>query len=350
MQKYFVLFVITISPFLFTPHASAEKGEEMVIDSVSGDKASALSHEDWQTTLENIKSDTNSLLEANKQLNSEYDFLKQKLAELQNRFAKVKEENANLEIQNQNLEKSRSDKRRASEEIEQKMLKMQNEAVELGTKNKPFRGQLTQIEEQNEQMQKTLHGLQSQKREILLDLKLQEAARGEAKDIDDEETRKLNQQLSEYQQREKELNTELAQSQDEMQGVLEDIENINKENSEFEAQLSDLRVKKENQIRTNEQLRKENERLAKSPGPADLVKQKNALEAKIHSLTKELDSIRKSVQESSSVLEKKRGLMDEVMKLDAENQELRTQVADLLQKINDLKITQEAPAEPSPAQ
>ena len=102
MPKYFILLGIVLSPLLFMSNSfSAGKMEEMAIDSMSKDKARSLSQENWQKTLENIKSDTNNLLEANKQLNSEYDFLKQKLADLQGGFAKVKEENAKLEMENQ---------------------------------------------------------------------------------------------------------------------------------------------------------------------------------------------------------------------------------------------------------
>jgi len=344
MLKYFILFSIVIAPFL-TANSFAQNDDSLAIDSMHSTQAGSFTDKNWKKTVESIKQDTENLLEANQKLNSEYEFLKQKLADLQSNFAVVKEENTKLEMQNQKLTTSRTAQRQSFGQVQQKMLNAQSEIGDLDAKSKPLRENLAKLEEQNAQMQAKLQELQGQKRKLLLDLKLQEAAHGDQPYIDDEETQKFNAQLSKYQTQEKELNDQFSESQKEMEDILVDIEKINQENNKFQNQLAALRAKKDNQLKINEQLRSENERLAKSQGPGNLLKQKRALETKIASLSKELDVIRRSVQDSSAVLEKKRGQMDKVMKLDADNQTLRDQVAELLQKINDLKTTSDDPEE-----
>ena len=88
MPKYFFLFCLVISPVLYTGNSFAQ--DEMAIDAVDGRNARSISDEEWQATLESIKDDTSNLLEANTELNSEYEFLKQKMADLQSSFSKIK--------------------------------------------------------------------------------------------------------------------------------------------------------------------------------------------------------------------------------------------------------------------
>lgn len=339
MKKHFFHFIPAVTAviaLLSSPSAALAQG-----------KISTLNDEEWQATLENIKSDTSGLLEANEQLNSEYDFLKQKLAGLQESFAKVKEQNTELQMENQKLETSRGAQRRSAEDLQQKLLQAQSEAGSLQTDNKPLRERLSRLEEQNQQLQTRLQELQGQKREMLLDLKLQEASQGETQEFDDDEIRKLNDQISRYEFQEKEFKAELESSQSGVDKVLNETETLVRENNDLEGNLAELKLKRDNQLKINAQLKKENERLTKSvsQGPADLVKQKSVLETKISALSKELDAIRKSVQDSASVLEKKRTLMDEVMTLDAENQALRDEIAQLLQKANEAES--EFESEPS---
>lgn len=343
MSKYFLPFIVAA--------ATAVALLSFPADSLAQGKISTLNDEEWQATLENIKSDTSGLLEANEQLNSEYDFLKQKLADLQDSFAKVKEQNTNLQMENQKLETSRSEQRRSSENLQQKLLQAQSEVGNLQTDNKPLRERLSGLEEQNRQLQTRLQELQGQKREMLLDLKLQEASQGETQEFDDDEIRKLNDQIGRYEFQEKEFKAELESSQSGVEKVLNETETIARENNDLEGKLAELKLKRDNQLKINTQLNKKNERLTISvnQGPAvELVKQKNVLETKITALSKELDVIRKSVQDSASVLEKKRALMDEVMTLDAENQALRDEIAQLLQKANE--AGSESESEPSAAE
>lgn len=334
IKKLCVIFGVLV--FILSA-VSGLQAQTTAAEKVSPQAVRTLSHPEWQQMVDELKAETKSLLDENEKLSSEYTSLQEKLSGLQQSLKALRADVSKQESENKYLkQKQQASGSGATPESQQKLEK---EFAALQAKNEVLKKELAEVQERNSVWEKQLSSLQVQKRGLLLDMKLQEAAREGAQTTEDPELKQLVQQLAEAQEKSIEIDKTLQELSAQKQASPQDIDQLKSDNKALGGQLADLEAQRRQKEQENKKIEQENRSLAAAAqkGPADLEKRKKALEQQVVKLESQFDGLRKSVDETKAVLDRKRSLMDEIMKLDAENQETRKRIADMMQQISGLK-------------
>ena len=335
MKKYF-FYVISIAVVSCVFFSGAFAQEQSAMDRISQIKT--LGAADWQSTVDDAKKEVQDLLRENERLSAEYDFLKEELSTLQAGLLELKEEVESKERSNEALNKFHQDQKSSRAGIKKDMARMKQEIAEIEKEKNALLNQLNQEEKQTGLWQSKLSDLQVKERELGLELKLQEIARQELEQGQDEELERLKDELSGYQGQEKKLEKELRTVEDRFKKIPYETDEIAVFNKEMEMKIERVRSDYEAKKRANQELSKKNEALEREAGkvPENLVKEKKEIEKEIRDIEQKLNNVRQSIADSADLVQKKRQLMDEIMRMDSENQELR-------KKIDALMNTQEEP-------
>jgi chromosome segregation ATPase len=297
------------------------------------EEVETLGSADWQKTIDDTKKEIKDLLQENQRLTEEYDFLREKLSSLQTKVLELKQAVDEKKRSNEALEQFQNDQGSLRTKMKKDIEAMKREAAGIENEKALLLNQLKEEEKKTELWQLKLSDLQVKKRELTLELKLQEISRQELEQGQDEELEKLKVELAAQQEQEKLFEKELRSLQNESKKAEPEIDKAILTNKEMEAKIASVKAQYEAQKRTNEELAKKNEELKKKAEaiPADLILEKKTLDADIQKLEKELADVRKSIEGSADLMQKKSQLMNEIMRMDSENQELRKQIDDLMQ-------------------
>lgn len=298
------------------------------------DQATSLSSTEWEKTIADSKQEIADLTQENARLTSEYDMLKEKLTSLQSEVLELKEQAADKERGNQGLKQFRLDQSKLQEKIKADMEKIQREIGEIESEKIALLTQLKEEEKKTEGWQSQLSELQVKKRELTLELKLQEISKQELEQGEDEELEKLKADLAKYQEEEKALDQQIQSLRSETTKVPPQVDKIVLANKEFQVKIDRLKVEQEQQKRLNDDLTAQNAKLEAQAQnlPADLIQEKASLDGEIKKLEDQLAQVKASIEGSKEFIQKKRQLMDEIMRMDQENQDMRRKIEELMTK------------------
>jgi chromosome segregation ATPase len=283
---------------------------------------------DWQTTLEQLTAQSKALSAENEKLSSEYEFLQEKVAGLKIDLKKRKAELKQMKSHQHNSRKSAGKYQDPNSQTFAQMDKLQEEIDALQATNQGLEKELADIQEKNRLWKIQVSTLENKKRDVKLDANYQEATAGDSDHLVNDEAIDLQTRLDKSMQEEKDLAASLEKMTAQNKDFPQDQRAMKKENRDLQNRLKILKRQIAVQEAKNARLQKSAKKGKRTPRGvfAKLLKEKKALELEIAKLTKQLDSVSKMVGESQDVLEKKRQLMDQIMHLDAENQELHAKI------------------------
>lgn len=338
-----VAFSLIFCPALFA--------QGSVADQVSPAAVKSLSHPEWQKMVDGVQAETKVLLEENEKLSAEYTGLQEKLSGTQAALNKLREEVARQEAENNRLSQKQQAQIQGASSSQENVRKLQKEIAEFEIQNAQLKKQLEALEEKNRIWETQNSNLQVQKREVLLDMKLQEFAQEDSGVQEDAELRALTKQLSDAQAKEKALNKTIQDLSAQSSGVPEEVEKLKAENKDLADQVLRLDAERQQKEKESKRLDQETRSLASlsQQVPPDLAKKKKMLTEQVVKLENQLESIRATVTQAKATLAKKHQLMDEIMRLDSENQDIRSRIDDLMKQIDQIK-NQEASPEDIPAE
>ncbi len=291
----------------------------------SSSQARNLSEPKWQQTLDEVAAQTKELLTENEKLSSEYEFLQEKVSVLKADLEKTRAEIKQIEGKKQKAMPPSGQYKDQTAEASAKMADLQKQIEQMGAGNQDLEKELADIQEKNRLWRMKVSALETQKRDAKLDANYKEAATDAGLD---DQTQSLQAQLDKSLADEKELKEALKKVSAQSESLPQDTGDFKKKNRDLQERLKVLK-------RDIAAAQIENQKLAKSAKKSkpksqgvseSLLRQKKTLEAEVEKLTKQLDSVGKAVGQSKEALEKKRQLMDQIMHLDAENQELHAKI------------------------
>ncbi len=288
----------------------------------------------WQETVRSLKKQTEMLLEKNKTLNEEYSYLQGSMTGVQERRKQLEKEIEEYRRENQQLLDQQKKNALQQQDMKKKRLQTQKELEPLQKQNRELEDRWMAVKKETEDWHARISALEREKRDLITQLKNLESSQDDMSGALDEEIKKLDSILQEYDEEgalvdlEKESYAREEAEISRLNALLEeDIEGFQKEEERVTAQINEVERQK------SELKKKEKpERL-----PPELVKEKQRLELQVKQLEAQLGTIKKSVEDTSAVLEKKRALMDEIMRIDTENRALRQQVSELVEQLKEAK-------------
>ena len=291
-----------------------------------------VSSADWQTTLEQLTAQSKALSAENEKLSSEYEFLQEKATGLKTDLKKRKAELKQMKAQKKKGHSSADKYQDPNSGAFAQMDKLQEEIDALKVTNKDLEKELADIQEKNRLWKIQVSTLENKKRDVKLDVNYQEATAGDSDPVANDAVVDLQARLDKSMQEEKDLTAALKRMTAQNKNFPQDQRAMKKKNRDLQNRLKILKRQIAVQEAKNARLQKSAKKgKGTSKGTlksdsAKLLKEKKSLELEIAKLTKQLDGVSKTVGESQDVLEKKRQLMDQIMHLDAENQELHAKI------------------------
>jgi predicted nucleic acid-binding Zn-ribbon protein len=332
MKKIFAI-GLAATVFCFNPAVVFAQESEPATQ-VSSRDVKSLPDPQWQKIVDDLQAESKTMRDENDKLNSEYNMLQEKLSGLQDSITKLRTEISGQEAENKRLQQKQRERVESDDGVRQNVQKAEKEVAGLEAQNNKLSQDLAELEEKNNLWETKLSGLQVQKRELLLDMKLQEFANEESSGKEDDELKALTRQLVDVQGREAGLRKALAELGTQSQALPPETEKLKAENKVLADQIVGLETQRKQKEIENKKMEEENRRIAAAGPqlPGELVKQQKILENQIAGLETQLESLRQSVAQAKAVLDKKREMMDEIMRLDSENQDLRNRINDLLQQ------------------
>lgn len=308
------------------------------LKSVSPAEAKAMDSESWKNMVGEIKAETKALLEENEKLNAEYEFLRQKLSGMKDSLETLKKDVEKQESENKSLKAVHEEQSKKDSSLKDQVTVLDDEVKAIQSENEDLQRKLADVEEKNKLWDVQAASLENQKQEAAMDVKIDEAKQEEALRGEAAAVQELQEQLTKFQKEDEQLSQTIAELTQEQQSLVKGIEEGKTQNRELEDKVARLRRQTEAKRLENERKRQE---LKKRIDPAlrvppDLIQEKQRLEIEVANLSSQLESLNKSAVESNSVLARKRELMNQIMRLDAENQELRNTIADLTSRIQKL--------------
>lgn len=325
--------------FMFSILVCSAGAQGTKITGINPSEVKSLNSAQWRATLDDAKADVKGLLEENEKLNSEYVSLKEKHANLKDILNQLNAEIKDQEQENARLKKRRQEQLRNMDFLYAQTGASRKEIEVHKAKRNELKKQLDNIEEKNRLWQLKVNDMEMQRRDLLLDLKLQEISRQEIREVSDDEIVELKERLRKSKREEEKLSGKAAALRGQSGVLPKEITDIESENKALELQIVQVKKKRDKKLRANKLLRRESERLKNTANkvPARLLKEKRSLEVEVVKLERRLSKVRESVSKSKSILQKKRQLMDEIMSLDSENQKLRNSIADFMKEITSIK-------------
>ncbi|HPB67304.1 MAG TPA: hypothetical protein PLT76_08800 [Candidatus Omnitrophota bacterium] len=309
-----------------------EEGEEAVSPAAQEETGSlpreeaAATPSKWQDTVRSLRRQTEMLLEKNKTLNEEYSYLQNSMTEAEDRQKQLEKEIEEYRRENERLLDQQKKNTLQQQEMKKKQLQMQKEMEPLQKHKQELEDRWMGVKKETQDWHDRISALEQEKKALITQLKNLEISKDDMAGALDEEIKKLDSILQEYEEEgslvdlEKESYVREEQEIARINAVLEeDIEGFEDEEQQVAARIGDVEKKK-----AELKKKKQPERL-----PPELVKEKQRLEQQVKHLADQLETIKKSVEDTSAVLEKKRDLMDEIMKIDEENRRLRQQISDM---------------------
>ena len=279
----------------------------------------------WQVNLDIIKEETNKLIDEHNALRDQHEALRAKLSSLEAASSQQKAKRGKILKNNQRLEVETEEQVRTLNSLQEETDALQKEILVQASANEALNEKLTEQKESGKLLETKLSELELKKKEMLLDLKLEEAMRDEG-GTEGRELNNLKKDLSGHEKKEQTLAQSIKETKEKSVYYNEQVVRISRENKELEKQIAQLQKRKGS---------------VKSPSmeepasviPADQLKEKKQLEARIQQMGTQLEQLQASVRGSSEMLERKRNLISQIMTLDEENQKLRDRVMELKNKL-----------------
>ena len=293
----------------------------------------------WQKTVEELKTKTDDLLKQNESLNQEYKFLQQKLSDLQISVKDLNKDVYEQEKVNEQLRQQQEERLKKQQDLKADAEKMRQDIQAAQNENERLNTLLTEEVEKTAAIRDKLAELSAKKREVMLDLKMQDINRQDLKADEETRLKKEQDRMEEIKKEEAALSQKVLELQKEEDSLLAQIDQFKKENRLLESKVAEFTKQKDGKMQENERLRKEIGSLSSAPEqiPPAMAAEKQALQTEVAGLEQQLATLQSSVSESSQVLDKKRNLMNEIMKMDADNQDLRQKINDLTDKLQSLQ-------------
>ena len=305
-----------------TPEASQEKGPRPPA---------------WADTLDVIKSDIKRIVEENKNFQEEYNALKENIVDIQTSINSYKLENREIEKDIERTKKLIEQEQYTQDASQQKMERLKQEALSNQSKIDALKEQLAGFDEKLRLWQLQINDLELEKKQLDLELQAQEKLRKGIESGEAEELRNLREQIAATQNQTDEISRSAEEFSTQNQQTFEEIARLREENKKFEQQISKLQNEKNLKIKETEQRRKNLQGNTPSKEYTERLKGKKVLESEISKLESQLESVKKSAEQSAAAQNKKRGLLDRIMNLDRENRELRKKIADLKARMATIK-------------
>lgn len=295
-----------------------------------------VSSAEWQSTLEQLTAQSKALSAENEKLSSEYEFLQEKVAGLKSDLKKRKVELKQMKSQKKNGKQPAGEYQDPNSGAFAQMDQLQQEIDALKVTNQGLEKELADIQEKNRLWKIQASTLENKKRDVKLDANYQEATAGDNDHVSHDVAMDLQTRLEKSLQEEKDIEAILRKMTAQNKNSPQDQRAMKKKNRDLQNRLKILRRQIALQEKKNTRLEKSTKKSKRAPkgASAKLLKEKKFLELEIAKLTKQLDGVSKAVGESKDVLDKKRQLMDQIMHLDAENQELHAKINDLIAQTN----------------
>jgi len=327
---------ILIFGLIVCPHVSAQEAD---FDIPSAKTARVLSNREWKETIGNVKAETQTLLENNEKLNAEYEVLQEKFGHVQDSVRDLRQEVGRQTAENDRIQKAKRRRESSATSRRDEVSRIESRVKKIETDNEQLKVDLDAQISANEALESQVSDLQARRREILLDLKLQEFNSEEVELEESEELEDLKAKLKVYQKEELELEKLISKLYGKKQEMVDAASQMAQDNKKLESEIGELKKQRDDQQRANRIQAKENDSMSAlaTRVPGRLIKEKRGLKAEIARYEREIERIKTSVEKSSSVLEQKRTLMDDIMRKDAENQVLRDQISDMMDDVSGLK-------------
>lgn len=281
------------------------------------------------TPFDQVKQEIADLFAENTRLEEEYKELKSRVLGVQSDINTYKMENKSLEQELEQTKNVTEKQRYTRDSLTQKIELLKKEIAGNEEKSGALETELGSYDEKLKAWQAKIADLENQKTLLTAQLQEEEAQRQRILKGEAEEIKALKDQLSAMQGDENNVLQAIEASQQENQKAMEEIEILKNENKNLESQIADLQRDKEMKVRENAELQKQTESVKMSPEYTKKLQEKKAVEARIKNLEGELESVRKSLESSVGLQAQKRGLVDQIMTVDKENQELRNKVSEL---------------------
>ncbi len=283
----------------------------------------------WAGTLGTIRADVDRIIEENNTLQAEYNALKEKIFDIQSSINTYKLENQKLEQDINRVKKMAGQEQLTREAINQRVERLNQEAEASKGKMDELKKKLMNYEETLRLWTLQINDLQLEKEQLALELEAQERLKQQIESGEAEELKKIETEASAVQQQAQELEGSAEGFAAANQQSREELERLKQENRTLEEKIAGLERQKKEKIREAEEWRRKLEKEAPSAEYGQKLKEKRVLESEISKLESQLDSVRKSVEQSAQAQSKRRALLDQIMNLDKENRELRQKISEL---------------------
>jgi len=294
-------------------------------------EARTLDSREWRQTIDETKQTVEDILQESEQLTADYDALLLEQDSLRADIFMVSEKIKTQEQENARLRKIYGDQRGVRDRITQDMVRLEKEIQDLESEKSRLLLLLEDEEAQARQWQDKLSTLQVRQRELTLELKLQEISRKELEQGRDEGLEELRDELDRLKVREAVMENELAEARQRMDEIPQETIVLLESQKELVQTLQQVRLAYEAQKKANDELMQKNEGLKQQARdvPGQMARDKMVLEGEIARLERELEDARRSIQETADVVQRKRKVMDDIMRMDAENQDLRRRIENM---------------------
>lgn len=329
------LLILNILVFLVVPIVSAQPQSAIS----SADPADREPH--WAKTLESIKSDVDRIIRENNALQVEYNTLKERILDVQTSIDAHKLENQKIEQDIARTQRLISQEQLTRDAMAQKLERLTQEGLTSQAKIDALKDQLATYDEKMRLWTLQINDLELEKKQLDLELQAQEDLQRALESGQADEVARMREKIAAAQ-------TQTAQEQQAADGeqaqnrqAKEEVDQLIAENKALEDKIAELQQQKAAQLVVNDEWRRKNAQQGMPAEYAQKMKEKKALESDIVKLEAQLDEVKRSVEQSLEVQNKRRGLLDQILSLDKENRELRKKISDLKAKM--------ATAAPDPA-
>ncbi len=293
----------------------------------------------WEMSLEQLKSKAQFLLQENQKLQSEYQTLSEKINTAQGSIEQLDKDIDEQGKVNAKLKTMYDEKIKSTEPENSEVTRLKAEVADIEKANAKLRQDLAMAESAAAGSEKEMQALEAQKQTLSSEIQQRQELYQDFLNQGTAAFKDKKGQLTEFQKKEEELQAGIEGLEKKAALLPGKVDEMAKQNHQLEDEASALKRQKSEQERKNEVLRRENQKLQQTGQivSSQIVRERWQLEREVKLLTQELDSARNSVQQSSNIIAMKRELMDKIMVLDAENQKLRDQVSQLMEEVKSKK-------------
>lgn len=325
-----MFFIVGVSFFVFSPFSvSAQPAEETGVSSVFGP-----SHYE---TLNALKAKIAILLEENRKLQSEYDLLEEQYQQWQQNVDTYRNEVGTLIGESVEKQKRQLARKHSFQVVDDELTKLESDVLLKESKITYLKGQILDMEDKQKIKDLQLADLQYQQRELDMEWKMEQFELEEAIRHQQEEIEELKMQLRRNLEKEKELYHSMSNMQKESKVAPEKIQQLQKENRELEQKIGELETlaglkKKEIDLFKDKRL------LARRTAEHDIwqtEQERLQWEQKVQKLEGNFDALNATIEKTLSDQSRKRTLVEDVLRIDKENQELQSRITELQNRLRE---------------